>query len=213
MGEMANDLVQSLKAHLQDKMVDNIPSEFVAMLTYTDANGVDRVLAPSLVKIGRLQDDPTILSGATAIPSSYVAIHCNDPDDMSDGWKHTMASAVESSATNLGLRLGNPYEIGGSKQWWRRFRVTFEAYFIDSDQGQEESLRLANLIRAMLEQYCESQRPDNTHGWQCGGMTDTLGETALEAHVAKSHCWEGGGPDDDYIWRGAVWVQVITVRN
>jgi len=38
-------------------------------------------------------------------------------------------------------------------------------------------------------------------------------ETALEAHVAKSHCVELGGPKDDYIWEGAVWVQVLTVRN
>lgn len=213
MGEITNDLALSLKAHLQDKMVDSIPPEYAIMLAYTDMNGVARVIAPSLIKLGRLQDDPTILSGAVAIPSSYVAIHCNDPDDMSDGWKHTIASSVESSGTNLGLYLGIPYEIGGSTQWWRRFRVTFEAYFIDSDQSQEESSRLANLIRATLERYCESKRPDNDHGWQCGGMTDTLGETALAAHVAKSHCWEGGGPEDDYIWRGAVWVQVLTIKN
>lgn len=211
MGEMVNDLVLSLKAHLQDKMIDSVPSEYVTMLTYTDSDGTDRVLAPSLVKIGRLQDDPTGLSGNVLIPSIYVAIHCNDPEDLADGWKHTVASAVESSASNLGLHIGYPYEIGGSTLWWRRYRVSFEAYFIDSDQTQEEALRLANLIRALLRRYCEGYRADdNPHGWKCAGLSDTLGESALIAQVGKSHCWEGGGPDDDYIWRGAVWLQVLT---
>lgn len=213
MGEIVNDLLQGLKLHLQAKMIDSVPAEYAALLAYTDMNGEARVLKPSLVQIGRLQDDPTALSENLAEPSIHVAIHENDPDDLSDGWKHTVASSVDSSATNLSLHLGYPYEIGGAEHWWRRFRVSFEAYFIDSDQTKEEATRLANLIRGLLEKYCGSYRPWNLHGWQCGGIEDTFHETAMEAHVAKSHCWAGGGPDDDYIWRGAVWVQVLTARE
>jgi hypothetical protein len=213
MGEIVNDLLVSLKAHLTDKMITNVPAAFQAMLTYTDSESTERVLTPSLVKIGRLQDDPTRLPDSLAIPSSHVAIQVQDPEDMSDGWKHSVASSVDSSATNLSLHIGYPYEIGGTKRWWRRFKVSFKVFFIYSDQTEEEAARLANLFRSMLETYCESKRPDNQHGWQCGGMTDTLGETAMEAHVAKSHCVELGGPEDDYIWEGAVWVQVLTERD
>ena len=214
MGEIVNDLMQSLKAHLQDKMIDNVPEAYGSLLAYTDAEGEGRVLVPSLIKIGRLQDDPTQLTDDLEEPSSYVAIQPHDPDDLSDGWKHTIASSVDSSATNLSLHVGYPYEIGGTKRWWRRFKVSFEAYFIDSDQSQEEAVRLANLILGLLEKYCDSYRAaDNPRGWQCGGTTDIFGETALESHIAKSHCWEGGGPDDDYIWRGGVWLQVMTERE
>jgi hypothetical protein len=212
MGEIVNDLLVSLKAHLQAKMVDSIPEAYEAMLTYEDSEGENRVLKPALIKIGRLQDDPTRLSDDLAEPSAHIAIQVQDPEDMSDGWKHSVASSVDSSATNLSLHIGYPYEIGGSRRWWRRFKVSFKVFFIYSDQVEDEATRLAQLFRATLEHYCESKRPDNQHGWQCGGMEDTLGETALEAHVAKSHCVELGGPDDDYIWEGAVWIQVLTVR-
>jgi hypothetical protein len=213
MGEIVNDLLVSLKAHLQDKMVDSIPAEYLAILAYKDSEGTTRTLVPSLIKIGRLQDDPTRLTDDPLVPSSHIAIQVQDPEDMSDGWKHSVASSVDSSATNLSLHIGYPYEIGGARRWWRRFKVVFKVFFIYSDQTEEEATRLAQLFRATLEKYCESKRPDNQHGWQCGGTTDTLGETALEAHVAKSHCVELGGPKDDYIWEGAVWVQVLTVRN
>ena len=213
MGEIVNDLMQSLKAHLQDKMIDNVPEAYGSLLAYTDAEGEGRVLVPSLIKIGRLQDDPTQLTDDLEEPSSYVAIQPHDPDDLSDGWKHTIASSVDSSATNLSLHVGYPYEIGGTRRWWRRFKVSFKAFFIYSDQTEEEAARLGNLFRAMLEKYCESYRATNTHGWQCGGLQDDLGETALEAHVAKAFAVELGGPDDDYIWEGAVWVQVMTERE
>jgi len=212
MGEIMYDLADSLRLHLQDKMVDDIPAAYSTTLAYTDSEGDERTFAPSLIKIGRLQDDPTALSEDTVIPSSYVAIHAHDPLDTSDGWKHSIASSVESSTTNLSLGVGYPYELGGSKKWWRRLVAEFGCYFIDSDQSETEAFRLANVMRGLLEHYCESYRADNLHGWNCV-LTDDFGESALEAHVAKSHCWEGGGPDDDYIWRGAVWVQVFTVKE
>jgi hypothetical protein len=213
MGEITNDLMLSLKAHLQNMMIDNIPEALEAILTYTDDADESRILKPSLIKIGRLQDDPTRLSDELAEPSTYIAIQPHDPDDMSDGWKHTVASSVDASSTNLSLHVGYPYEIGGTRRWWRRFKVSYKVFFIYSDQTEAEATRLANLFRALLEKYCESYRASNTYGWRCGGLEDDLGETALESHVAKSHAVQLGGPDDDYIWEGAVWVQVMTERD
>ena len=213
MGEIVNDLMVSLKTHLQDKLIDNIPEAYGTLLAYTDSEGGERILAPCLIKLGRLQDDPTELSDDLSVPSAHIAIQPHDPDDLSDSWKHSVASSVDSSATNLSLAIGYPYEIGGTRVWWRRFKVSFKVFFIYSDQTETEATRLGNLFRAMLEKYCESYRATNPHGWRCGGVQDDLGETALEAHVAKSHAVATGGPDDDYIWEGAVWVQVQTERE
>ena len=212
MGEIVYDLLTSLRDHLQDKMIDNVPPEYVPTLTYTGIDGVERVLRPSLVKIGRLQDDPTDLSDDVAVPSTLIAIHTNDPGDLSDGWKHAIAGPIDESTTNLGVHVHRPYEMGGWNTWWRRFKVDVEMYLIDSDQNQEEATRLANLMRVLLEKYCESPTPVNPHGWNCV-MTDDFGEYAMLSCVAKAHIWEGGGPDDDYIWRGGVWLQVLTQRE
>lgn len=209
MGEIVNDLLQSLKVHLQNKMIDDIPSEYESLLTYTDKNDVERILAPSQVLIGALRDDPTVLPGNSAIPSLHVAIHPNDPNDTSYGWKHDVATGG-----NLGMVIENPYEVGGDATWWRRFVVTFKCFFVDSDQTQEEACRLANAVRGTLEKYCDAyRRLGNTHGWQCGATQDVFNETAIQSHVAKTICWESGGPSDDYIWEGAVWIQVRTERD
>ena len=209
MGEIVNDLMLSLKAHLQQKMVDAIPAEYEDYLKYTDAEDVERALTVSRILIGRLQQDPTGLPESSLEPSVHIAIEPNDPDE--EDWQHTVASSVESSATNLGLRLGNIYEIGGTRRWWRRFRLYFRAFYTRSNQSKAEAIRLTNLVRAMLERFCESYRPDNLHGWNCT-MTDMFNESALEAHVAKSYSVEQGGPGD-YIGEGSVWVQVHTERE
>lgn len=208
MPEITNDLMLSLQAHLQDKLVDNVPAEYETAMTYTDSEGTDRVLTATIM-IGRLQEDPTGLPGLTVEPSIHIAIEPNDPDE--ENWLHTVASSVESSATNLGLRVGYPYEIGGTRRWWRRFRLYFRAFYTRSNQSKAEAIRLTNMVRGLLERYCESYRATNLHGWQCV-MTDMFNESALEAHVAKSYSVEQGGPGD-YIGEGSVWVQVMTERE
>jgi len=212
MGEIVNDLMVSLRAHLQDKMIDNVPDEYVEMLAYTGSDNREHVLKPSLVKVGRLQDDPTELSGSAAEPSSVITIHTNDPGDLADGWKHSIAGPNDESTTNLGLDLGRPYELTGTELWWRRIKVEFEIYFLESDQTQAEATRLANAMRGLLEQYCRSYNSSHEHGWRCF-ITDDFGEYAMLSSVAKAHCSEGGGPDDDYIWRGELWLQVLTVKQ
>jgi len=211
--EAVYGLMVDLKAHLQDKMIDNVPAAYESLLTYTDKVGSAQVLKPSLIKIGRLQDDPTSLSSTSAVPSTHIAIHEGDPDDMSDGWAHSIAArdALDRESTNLGVRLF-PREIGGGSMWWRRYKVEFVSYFLYSDQTQQEAARLGNLFLALLEQYCESESAARTHGWQMCGQY-AFNETSLAAEVAKSIAIERGGPDDDYIWQGFIWLQVLTERG
>lgn len=210
--EIVYGLMDSLKDHLQTKLVDTVPAAYQADLAYTDKNGTARVLMPSLIKIGVFQDDPTTLPDDAAIPSTHISINSGDPDDMSDGWIHGLASSISSSVSNLHQQVP-VYEIGGGNRWWRRFKVQFQAYFIYSDQGQTESNRLANLYRVMIERCAESYSNANPHGWQIGGTQFAFGEIALKSQVAKSYVIEGGGPPDDFNWEGEVWIQVLTSRE
>ena len=205
-------LAESLRVHLQDKMVDNVPSEFQAMLTYEDSEGTNRIFTPSLIKVGRFQDDPTVLSGNSLIPSSCISIHFNDPEDLGDGWKDTLASAMESSITNAGYKIPAVYQVGGGSMWWRRLRLEFVAFYIDANLSQSEAARLTAVMKHLIEHYANSASREHVHGWD-SVYTAPLGETSLRSQVVKSHGWEGGGPDDDYLWKGGVWLQVLTEKQ
>lgn len=213
MTEIVAGLMESLRAHLQDKMIDNVPDEYLDILEYQDDEGNTRTLKPWLVKVGRVFDieDEAPSSVSSLTPAISVSIHSEDPDDYSS-WRHAILTGG-SSAANVGLGLEVSREIGGTEHWWRRFTVQFDCNFVDSNQSQTEALRLANVIRALLEKYCSARTAANTHGWDCGGLTDDFGESVQAPYVARSQCWEAGGPDDDFIVRGKVWVQVKTTRE
>ena len=205
-------LALSLQVHLQDKLINNVPAAFSTMLAYTDKNSVARTFTASLIKIGRLQDDPTELSSSSEIPDIGCYIHYNDPSDEGDGWKDGITSPVESSMTNAAFNLNPTYEVGGGASWWRRFWLEWDAFYIDADFTQTNASRLSAALKHLLELYINSNTDVNPHGWQCT-YEDPLGEISSRSQVVKSHCWEGGGPDDDYIWRGGVWFQVLTHRE
>lgn len=216
--DIVYDLMANLKAHLQDKMIDHVPAGYAAALDYTGSDGVVRTLVPSLIKIGRLQDDPTTLAESFSEPSVHVAIHSGDPADLSDGWKHSLATMVEGSMTNAAMFPGSPRELGGGSLWWRRFKVEYRAFFIESDQTEEEAAQLGNMFRGLIEAYCDAWSPANPNGWTCrdeeGCMVeDVFGEVALRSAIVKSQTILGGGPDDDYIVDGEVWLQVMTERQ
>ena len=212
-GDIVWNLMASLANHLQEKLVDDVPPEYEGLLSYVGEDGVERVFKPSLVKVGRLQENPTNLSEDSYEPSCYVSIHSNDPDDLSDGWKHTLAGAVESSTSNLGYALGRPFGLEGETVWQRRVKVEMASFFLLSDQSQSEASRVANALRMLIERYAEARTQVNPHGWEVWAVSDVSGEKARDAIVAKAHMAESGGPPANYIWRGSVWVQVLTVRE
>lgn len=211
--EIVYGLANSLNDHLQDKMVDNIPEIYASYLVYTDQDGAAKTFAPSFIKVGRIQEDPTDLVSDINEPSVYIRIAPNDPTDLSYGWRHGVISGVDVSATNLGLRLGYAYELGGGSLWWRRFLLQSAMFFLYSNQDEEAAAQIANMNRVMLERCCSTYREDdNPHGWRVGGLTDGFGETALESHVASVWTKQRGGPDTDYIWDIRLWLQVLTER-
>ena len=215
--EIVYGLLYDLRQHLYEKMIAAIPPEYTPALTYTDIDGKARVLKPWDVKVGRVYD-PLDYDEDPLTPAIVVSVHPNDPADLSDGWKHTVASNVDGSSPNAGMNLGGIREIGlgGTVLWWRRITVFYDCYYMDSDQIQTEAVRLTNGLRAVIERYCSPRTPGNPHGWEpC--IVDSMGEMSLRPVVVKSHYWEGGGPDSpttgDFIWRGITWIQVLTSRE
>jgi hypothetical protein len=198
-GDIVYNLMESLREHYQDRMVDRIPSEYLGLLTYTDVNGDLQVFKPSRIKVGRLQDDPTRLSDSAEEPSCLIEIHSNDPNSGEDKWKHQIAR--------------NLWELSGAQGWWRNLYVDISCYFIDSDQVQGEAARLGNALRAMCEHFAKSQTNANPYGWQVASVSDVFGEQALMSFSVQAEMIEGGGPTNDYIWRGGVWVAVQTVQQ
>ncbi len=213
MEDIVEALMVDLKEHLEDKMIDSIPAAYASELEYVDKDGTTRTLTPSEVHVGRVFDPTEYQDSNIAIPLILVNIHPHDPSDLGDGWEHTIGSSVSSSATNAGVSFGPVHEIGGGTHWWRRFVVHFRVWCFDSDQTQDDARKFAGMIRALLEKYIDSYRSGNTHGWACGTVTDMFSEVAQQSVVTKSHIWEGGGPDDDFLWEGQVWFQVKTYRE
>jgi len=214
--ELVNALQIDLRNHLQEKLIRNVPVQFRPMLTYVDVDSKARLMVPWEVKIGRIYD-PLDYDEEPETPAIIVGINVNDPSDLGNGWKHEVASQVESSSTNLGIDLVSVYEVGsgGTTMWWRKFTVFYDCYYMDSDQLQDEASRLTNAMRGIVERCCAVKTRANPHGWEpC--LEDALGERSLRPEVAKSHYWEGGGPDTpvtgDFIWRGITWLQVLTAR-
>jgi hypothetical protein len=215
--EIVYALMEDLVGHLQDKMIDNIPPEFAPLLTYIDVDGVKRVMAPWDVKMDRVYD-PLDYDNDPETPAVIISVHTNDPADLGDGWKHEVASGIEGSSTNAALHIGGIREVGygGATMWWRRLTVFFDCYYMDSDQIQDDAARLTNATRAVIERCCSVRTTTNVHGWSpC--IVDAMRERSLRPEVVKSHYWEGGGPDTpetgDFIWRGIVWLQVLTARE
>ena len=205
-------LAFSLQAHLDAQLRTDVPAAYQEVLGFTARDGTEQVMMAGKVNIGRYQDDPENLGVSAQHPSVLVAIHYHDPQDLGQGWKHTLVSAVETSAVNAAYRIPTPYEIGGGEMWWRRYMIEFSIYYIDADLAQIHAARLTAGFLGALEQCINSVSRVNANGWNCA-ITGAMGEVALRSQVIKSHAWEGGGPDDDYLWRGAVWAQVLTGKQ
>lgn len=72
MSDIGYELMDSLKDHLTDKMITNKPAAYLTALTFTGSNDEEYVFEPSLIQIGRYQDDPTDLADSVYQPSCYI---------------------------------------------------------------------------------------------------------------------------------------------
>ena len=144
------------------------------------------------VKAYRFQDSPLD-------KPIYLSVLSGDPEDPSfaDG------RLGYKDMNDLGLNLPSG-EVGGGHLWWRRGRVRIGAYFMAGDTEQQDAADYAQIIlgRAM-KSLDECPVSD---------LVDEFGERAHWVAVTASTFSEGGGPENQYLWRGMIHWQVLTER-
>lgn len=197
-----------LRDHITDKF-DNPPAEYVNMLTYTNmVTGVSRVLKPGVIKVGRFQDNPVRIASTGGDVDAFVAIYAGDPN------KNTWMGGAFSGGTQEGdLGIDAPMrEIGGAYHWWERLYVEWQAFMVGAQQTELETDRIATVLKTLLEAFCTSKSDTNPHGWDVAGLRDPLGQMALASLLKESFHIESGGASD-WIQKGELWVQVLTLKQ
>jgi hypothetical protein len=102
---------------------------------------------------------------------------------------------------NLGLYLPSG-EVGGGHYWWRHGRITVGCFFITKRFTQLVSGDYAHKVLGRVQHYAGTA--------QVNDLVDEFGEQAFQVMVYATNFFEGGGPPDQYIWRGEVLWQALT---
>lgn len=137
-----------------------------------------------LVKVGKLQDDPTV-----AITN--IMIHTATKE---------RPHQLNANMPNTGVYAPN-YTTPEGVFRRRMFSCELQFYF-DGEFDRDEARRKANAILSRLE-YALGDMPLGFH--------DDFGEVAFMLQTQTSYIEEGGG-DGTYIWKGCVDFDVYTDR-
>jgi len=174
------------------EIVDMIVLRLTAFLQQEMMDNVSDDTKASEVKAYRFQDSPLDLP-------IYVAVLGGSPGDT--GFLDARIGYTDMN--DLGLQIPSG-EVGGGHLWWRRGRVKLGCYFIQGNLSQEDAAQKAHIIkgRAMF----------NIERCPVSDLVDDFGERAHWMVVTASTFSEGGGPENQYLWRGMIHWQVLTER-
>ena len=179
-------------SHIVHMIVDKIADELNTALI-TNVSSSDSARA-DLVKAYRFQDSPEDYK-------IYVSVLPGNPNEPRE--EHGRIDIGED-LERLGLYIPAG-EVGGGHLWWRRGRIQIGCFLLDSGFEEVDAADVAHTVLGRVEYYTE--RINVT------GLVDDYGERAHgNVFVFASNFFEGGGPDDQYIWRGEVRWQVLTQR-
>lgn len=153
---------------------------------------VDDPTRPNLIKGYRFQENPL----NTPI---YLWVSGGNPTD--PNFRDGRVSSREMEGLGLRVPIG---EVGGGHLWWRRGRVGIGCYFIADRYEQLVAAEYAHLVLGRATDAIERT--------QVADLIDEFGEQALLAIVHASTFYEGGGPTNQYVWRGEIHWQVLTSR-
>lgn len=225
---ITHELKESIKRHIDSlwrgdlfntsgvqTQVATCPSELEAILRYTDKNGVSRIFGPSVVSLGRVQEDMINLPNNLAIPSAFIEISSNDPDSI-ESWKDSIYPAMDSSQ---GLDDQALIMVGGASRYHRRLVVKMTTFFIESDQSSTEVSRLghaaSSFLESMLKAYTETPKAWAWHMQDVDGnrISDPFGEKPWRSFPVISHSRRRGGPPDDFIWDIKIYLEVATFQE
>lgn len=178
-------VARTVESHLEENLV----REFAA-----------RGLGDFAIKVGRLQDDPER-------PAINLMVHAGKPRD--DKWadQPTGSRYVKSGMGLAGYEIGEVLsigEIGGGRNWLRRFSVEGSVFFTRSRADRDTAGEIANDVRGLVETYLGESL--------VLGLVDDFGEEAFRLLLGSSVAQERGGPKS-HIWEFWVQFSVETVRS
>jgi hypothetical protein len=211
---MVYALMSSLRAHILAHTGDNTPTALLDVMTYTNVTtGESELLAPGLVVLGYAAQDMTNLLNDATKPSWGIEIHGNTPyaDQMAPQNEHEIAASTKSQDHNLGLEI-IPRELDGTTTWWRKLFIHWSLYMTSSNEPRNQAVLMAMRTSSLMELLCSERTDANPYGWNLGTLIDPFGEVAHAPFVGRVFLKEAGGPPHDFIWYGALWVQVLTTR-
>lgn len=153
--------------------------------------------AATEVRQGSLQEDPvTRRIGLLVNPAN--------PESRED---HPVWSDKPTSHVYSGYDIA-PYEIGGGERWWRRFKITVDIYLVSTQENRQDARSIGSWVFGKTQQ---ALRTHKTIRDAAGLMiTDEFGESAILMQVEGLNMWESGGPPSTFIWKGHLFVQVLT---
>ena len=150
-----------------------------------------------VIRGGRLQDNPEKARIS-------LTVHVGDPDKPSN-W-YDVFFARRDRVLDTHYFEAHASEIGGGQTWWRRGAVKWEFFGTRSKESRTEARRIAGTIRARIE------RAINT-SVRVPACSDDFDETAVLIMATESSAVEGGGPPNQFIWRGKVLWQALTSKS
>lgn len=135
---------------------------------------------------------------------NYIYLYVTGGDINNPQLADSRVSSQGEVVDNLGMTLPAG-EIGGGHYWWRRGRVVLGCYFVlDPKFTQVVAGQHAHVVlgRAMY----------TIDGTNVADLIDDFGEQAYMIACYANTFYEGGGPPNQYIWRGDIHWQALTRR-
>ena len=171
---------------LANRIAESLSTEMMTNLSQSDPTRA------KVVKPYRFQQSPIE-------DYIYLSVSPGDPDDpnVMDG----RISLTEMENLKMNIPTG---EIGGGHYWWRRGIVKIGAYFVTKGYDQDTAAGYAQIVRGRTEHYTERVNVTD--------LVDEFDERAYYLMVISSTFTEGGGPENQYLWRGKVVWQALTHR-
>lgn len=174
-----------------------VPLLVNAVVAYLETNLQTNVAASDpirakLVKPWRLQASP--------LPTPvYAIVTGGNPLDPKQ--KDVRIGAEDAEDLKYSVPIG---EVGGGHYWWRRGAVNVGVFFLRNRYAEERAADLAYTFFGRVAHHLERV--------PVSGIVDEFGEYAYQIAVFGNTFIEGGGPEDQYLWRGEIWWQVLTRR-
>jgi hypothetical protein len=90
--------------------------------------------------------------------------------------------------------------------WWRRGSVKWEFFGTVTGENRVEAERIAGVIQGRIERAIDNSQ-------RIPGCADDFNNRTILIQAVVSSATEGGGPPNQFIWRGKVLWQALVSRS